>query len=213
MTTGETKLFSELESYVAHRLGKSEIDQERRVFLERISDFVMLKLADGEPARLVFICTHNSRRSQLCQFWAQAAARYYSIPSVETFSGGTETTAFNPRAVAALRRAGFVIEFFSDGKNPVYEGWYEPGMEPIQAFSKVYDEPPNPKEGFAAIMTCASADAACPIVVGADKRIALPSDDPKEADGTEHEAEIYDKRCLQIAKEMLFVFADVARRI
>jgi len=182
------------------------------MLLERLSDFVVSKLADGRPVRLVFICTHNSRRSHLCQFWAQAAARYYSIPSVETFSGGTEATAFNPRAVAALRRAGFVIEFFSDGKNPVYEVWYEPGMEPVQAFSKIYDAPPNPKEGFAAIMTCSSADAACPRVTGAVERIAIPYDDPKEADGSERQAEVYDERCRQIAREMLFVFREVSRR-
>lgn len=212
VTTGETKLFPELEKTIAGNLGVGEIDEERRVLLERVSDFVVSKLADGRRARLVFICTHNSRRSQLCQFWAQAAARHFSISSAQAFSGGTETTAFNPRAVAALRRAGFAIAFFSDGKNPVYEVRYEPEMEPLQAFSKVYDASPNPREGFAAIMTCTSADAACPSVVGADMRIALPYDDPKEADGTEHEAEIYDKRCRQIAQEMFYVFADVARR-
>jgi len=212
VTTGDAKLLPELESSVAHRLGESEIDQERRVFLERISDFVMLKLADGEPARLVFICTHNSRRSHLSQLWAQVAAEFYGVTGVEAYSGGTETTAFNPRAVAALRRAGFLIEPFTDGANPIYEVSFSEGMDPMQAFSKVYDQKPNPTEGFAAIMTCSAADAACPIVFGAEERIAIPFDDPKEADGTEREAEIYDERCRQIAKEMLFVFSSVAAR-
>ena len=67
-------------------------------------------------------------------------------------------------------------------------------------------------EGFAAVMTCSSADAACPTVAGADRRIAIPYDDPKAFDGTEREAEIYDERCAQIAREMLYVFAEVARR-
>ena len=44
------------------------------------------------------------------------------------------------------------------------------------------------------------------------RRIAIPYDDPKEFDGTERETEIYDERCRQIAREMLYVFAEVARR-
>ena len=58
----------------------------------------------GRPARLTFVCTHNSRRSLLCQTFGSAAAAYFGIHGVETFSGGTEATAFNSRAVAALRR-------------------------------------------------------------------------------------------------------------
>ncbi len=213
MSKGEAELVQELDNYIARSLGEGVIDEDRRMRLKRISDFVVSRLADGQPARLVFICTHNSRRSQLCQCWAGAAAHHFAISPVETFSGGTETTAFNARAVAALRRAGFEIDFFSDGKNPVYEVRFGPGTGPIQAFSKIYDEPPNPNDGFAAIMTCSSADAACPIVVGADERIAIPYDDPKIADGTERESEIYDERCRQIAREMLFVFREVSRRM
>jgi hypothetical protein len=82
-------------------------------------------------------------------------------------------------------------------------------MEPMQAFSKVYDEPPNPTEDFAAIMTC---DAACPVITGADGRFSIPYDDPKNFDGTEQEADKYDERCRQIAREMLYVFSQVARR-
>ena len=212
VTKGDSELLPELENYIARDLSEGEIDEERQMLLERISDFVVSKLADDQPARLVFICTHNSRRSQFCQFWAWLAAHHFAISTVETYSGGTETTAFNSKAVAALRRAGFDIEFFSDGKNPVYEVRFGPGTGPIQAFSKVYDAAPNPKDGFAAIMTCSSADAACPTVAGADQRIAIPYDDPKEADGTEQEAEIYDERCRQIAREMLYVFSSVAAR-
>lgn len=212
MATENVKLLPELERTIARSLREDEIDEERRVLLMGLADHVVSKLADGQSARLVFICTHNSRRSHMSQLWAQAAAAFYSVSGVETFSGGTETTAFNPLAVAALRRAGFSIEPFSDGMNPIYEVRFEPEMEPIPAFSKLYDSPPNPEGGFAAIMTCSAADAACPSVAGADKRLALPYDDPKEADGTVRESEIYDERCRQIAREMLYVFSMVAAR-
>ncbi len=208
-----SQLLPELREFVAGRLGELEqIPQARRALLDVLVDLPGFSSDRHRPVRLVFICTHNSRRSYMAQLWALVAARHFSVPGVEATSGGTEATAFNPRAVAALRRAGFAIEFFSDGKNPVYEVWYEPEMEPIQAFSKIYDEPPNPKEGFAAIMTCSAADAACPVVFGADERIVIAYDDPKEADGTEQEAAVYDERCAQIAREMLYVFSEIARR-
>jgi hypothetical protein len=58
-------------------------------------------------------------------------------------------------------------------------------------------------------MTCSAADKACPIVFGADARIAIPFDDPKAFDGTDQEAAKYDERCRQIAREMLYVFSRV----
>jgi protein-tyrosine phosphatase/arsenate reductase len=207
-----TELFPELAAYIAERLGEAdEIPTGRTAELDEIAGWVGERVRGGGPARLVFICTHNSRRSHMAQLWAEAAARLFDVPGVETFSGGTESTAFNPRAVSALQRAGFLIEPFTDGANPIYEVSYEPGMEPTQAFSKAYDAPPNPRDAFAAVMTCSAADAACPLVFGAAARFAIPYDDPKEADSTEGEAAAYDERCRQIAREMLYLFAQVAR--
>jgi hypothetical protein len=209
--TRDVELHPGLGEYIAERLGEmSVISDERKKALEAIAAYVRPKAAAGEPSQLTFICTHNSRRSHMSQLWAQTAAHYFSVPGVETFSGGTEATAFNPRAVAALRRAGFVVEQPAESANPIYEVTFGPEMEPMQAFSKVYSDPPNPQEGFAAVMTCSSADASCPIVFGAAERIAIPYDDPKEFDGTEREATAYDERCRQIAREMLYVFSAVA---
>lgn len=209
----ESVLVPELGVAVQERLRELDrIGDERRAALEAVVNDVSSRTGEGRPARLVFICSHNSRRSHMAQLWAEVAARHFSIDGLEFFSGGTEITAFNPRAVAALRRAGFVIEPFTDGKNPIYEVRFEQEMEPIQAYSKVYDEPPNPGAEFTAVMTCSEADAGCPIVHGADRRIPVFYDDPKEADGTLQEAEIYDERCRQIAREMLYIFSRVARR-
>lgn len=202
----------ELELFVEQRSAEcDQISEGRRTALNILVEFVTRRTADDRPARLVFICTHNSRRSHMAQLWARVAASVFAVPGVETFSGGAEATAFNPHAVAALRRAGFRIEPFTDGKNPTYEVSFEPGMEPQQAFSKLYSDPPNPVDGFAAVMTCSAADSACPIVTGADERIALLYDDPKDFDGTAREAAAYDERCAQIAREMLWVFSEVAR--
>lgn len=190
----------------------SEIPEARRIPLRRLAGFMQRMVGSGEPARLVFICTHNSRRSQMAQIWAQTAAAYFGISGVEAYSGGTEATAFNPRAVAAIQRAGFSVEAITDNSNPVYEIRYADETDPIRAFSKVHDQPPNPTSDFAAVMTCSQADAACPMVVGAGERIAITYEDPKAFDGTDREAEAYDERCRQIAREMLYAFSLVESR-
>ena len=141
------------------------------------------------------------------QLWAKVAADYFSVDSVQTFSGGTESTAFNPRAVAAMRRAGFKIQRQDEAKNPVYDISYGAELPVQQAWSKKYDDAANPSRGFAAVMTCSHADANCPIVFGAAERISIPYEDPKEADNTAYETQRYDERCLQIATEMLYCFS------
>jgi protein-tyrosine-phosphatase len=186
------------------------IPTERRATLDELATFIAERRRAGEQAELIFICTHNSRRSHMAQLWAQTAAHYFGLDHVATYSGGTEATAFNPRAVAALERAGFAIEATSAGENPVYAVRFIADMEPMTCFSKVYDQPPNPTAGFCAVMTCGEAEAACPIVFGAAARISLPYDDPKAADGTAEEEAVYDERCRQIAREMLYAFSRVA---
>ena len=58
-------------------------------------------------------------------------------------------------------------------------------------------------------MTCTHADENCPFIPGAEKRISLPFEDPKAFDDTSEEAEQYDKRSLQIATEMKYVFNEL----
>ena len=203
-------LYPRLAETVTATIGEfSQIAEERKASLRKFVSFVNQQIAAGNTARVTFICTHNSRRSHLAQIWAQTAAAYYNVPGVETFSGGTEATAFNPRAAAALKRAGFSIEAGGQGSNPVYRVRYVDTSDTMEAFSKVYDQPPNPTSDFAAVMTCSEADAACPLVIGATERIPITYEDPKAFDGTDLETEAYDRRCRQIAREMLFVFSQV----
>lgn len=142
----------------------------------------------------------------MAQLWAATAAAHFGVEPVCTYSGGTEATAFNPRAVAALKRAGFEIQN-PGGDNPRYRVTYAAGGPVLECFSKTYDDALNPSDGFAAIMTCSEADEACPVVHGAALRSRLRYEDPKVADGTPGEAAVYDERCLQIAGEMLYLFS------
>ena len=213
LTTGpaDRHLHPELHRYVQDRVlpGIAEIPAERREQLDLIVAFVKERKAAGVTADLTFICTHNSRRSHLSQLWAATAAWAHGLDHVRTFSGGTEATAFNPRAVSAVERAGFQV-VNGEGGNPVYVVSFTEDHDPERCWSKVYDDPANPQKGFCAVMTCSEADANCPIVRGALDRVSLPYVDPKEADDTPEEAARYDERCLQIATELWYVMQQAA---
>lgn len=185
----------------------SQIPEDRKHIIKQLVSFIEKKKKSNEPIALNFICTHNSRRSHIAQLWAQAAAHHYGINNVSCFSGGTEATAFNPRAVKAMQEAGFTIKKTKDGNNPQYEVRFADGAEPMIAFSKTYDDPFNYNKDFAAIMTCSHADENCPWVAGASARIALTYDDPKEFDGTPLEASKYAERVHQIGSEIFYAFS------
>jgi arsenate reductase (thioredoxin) len=203
-------MYRELKEYITQRIQEFDsIPAERKKTLREVADFVAAEINKYGTVKLNFICTHNSRRSHLAQIWTQTAAAYYEIEGVETFSGGTEATAFNPRAVAAIERAGFHVEN-PGGDNPRYNIRFADGADPMLCFSKTFDDKANPDQQFAAIMTCSDADENCPFVPGASYRKPVTYRDPKESDGTEREEEIYDERCRQIAAEMLYMMNQVA---
>eukprot|EP00636_Phaeomonas_parva_P009609 CAMPEP_0118878430 /NCGR_PEP_ID=MMETSP1163-20130328/18334_1 /TAXON_ID=124430 /ORGANISM="Phaeomonas parva, Strain CCMP2877" /LENGTH=217 /DNA_ID=CAMNT_0006814255 /DNA_START=173 /DNA_END=826 /DNA_ORIENTATION=+ len=188
---------------------------ERAEELGRLADYIAGKVAAGAPPKLNFICTHNSRRSHMGAIAAAGAGVAYSVPGLETFSGGTSATAFFPAAVAAVEKAGCGVSVvgYEDAEqtNPTYEVDFG-GAAPMTCFSKVYDDFANPNADFAAILVCNSADAACPLVPGAEARFPIKYEDPKVSDdkGDEAQAAAYEGRFQQICEEMLWVMARVA---
>lgn len=202
-------MYKELEKYIFALESKfDQISSQRKEELQEVADYIESKLKGSEIAKLNFICTHNSRRSHLAQIWTSVAAAHYDLDGIETFSGGTEATAFNPRAVAAVERAGFKVEN-PGGDNPRYEVSFSEDAQPMICFSKKFDDNFNPDKNFAAIMTCSDADENCPFVPGAEFRKPITYRDPKESDGTDHEFETYDERCKQIASEMFYLMSQV----
>lgn len=189
------------------------LPQQRREILNDAAQHIAAGIRAGSPPQLIFICTHNSRRSQLGQVWGEIAAAYYDIPGVATFSGGTAATACNPRTIAALRRAGFSVVQSSLGENPRYLVQYAEGRPAISLSSKRFDGEGNPQHGFVAMMCCSDADEDCPIIPGATARVPLHYDDPKSADGTPEEAARYDERSSQIAAEMFYLMSATAARL
>lgn len=186
------------------------ISLDRKAIIMQLVQFIQSKTR-GDQVLLNFICTHNSRRSHIAQIWAQTAAWYYGIQNVIAYSGGTEATAFNPKAVKAMRDAGFDITIKENSANPTYEVRFSEGAATLLAFSKKYDDISNPEKDFAAIMTCSHADENCPLISGSAARIALTYDDPKDFDNTPFETAKYTERVHQIGREILFAFYMVSK--
>lgn len=186
------------------------ISPERKASLKPLINYISAAQKTGNPIRLNFICTHNSRRSHLSQIWAQTMANYYKVTDVICYSGGTEATAVYPQVISTLDAQGFEIIKLSHEDNPVYAIKYGVSDTPIIAFSKAYDHPYNPKGTYAAIMTCNHADQNCPIIIGAEQRIPVTYDDPKAFDHTDQKSAKYIERSQQIASEMSYVFKNVS---
>lgn len=204
MTTTNIRFNPKLTSYISDIIQEADrIPEERKVLLKKLATYILKKQEKGESVNLTFICTHNSRRSHISQIWAATAAAWYGLNSISTYSGGTEATAFNPRAVSAMERAGFQMED-PGGDNPHYQVYFSEEASPVECFSKTFDDPFNPEKGFAAIMTCSDADENCPFIPGVELRLPLTYDDPKEADDTPQETSRYDERVRQIGREIFY---------
>ena len=192
------------------------VSAPRKAELNALAAWTARGLAEKGQADLIFICTHNSRRSHLSQVWAQTAADMFALEGIKTYSGGTEATACNPRTVEAMKRAGFHVttqDTLQGATNPTYAVEAGPGLAGMPCFSKTYSHEANPQLGFAAVMTCSSADRGCPVVYGADARFAVPYVDPKVSDDTEEEVATYDARLRQIGTEMLYLMGRVEEEV
>lgn len=213
-------------------IGFSTISEERKKTLQTISRYIQSKQSDGLETKLVYICTHNSRRSHFGQVWATVATHYYGVKNIQTYSGGTEVTALNTNAINTLQEQGFLIttetptpfgsaqgselnsqsiEFHEKQTNPKFQVHYTDDLYST-CFSKLYDDDSNPKNSFAAIMTCGSAEANCPYIPNCELRVATTYNDPKIADNTAQQKETYYNRSKEIATEIFYVFSLIKQK-
>jgi arsenate reductase len=108
--------------------------------------------------RVLFLCTHNSARSQM----AEGLLRYLSAGSIEAHSAGTEATEVRPLALKAMR---------------------EIGIDVAGQTSKTLDQYIN-DEFDAVITVCDSANESCPFFPNAKQRLHWSFPDPSQAQGT-----------------------------
>lgn len=181
------------------------ITDERKVVLNQLAELIQsVKQADGH-VNLNFICTHNSRRSQLAELTMRLCMFKSGLDFISTFSGGTEATALNHRVAEALEAHGFQVTEVESGENPIYAiNFSEDRDEEPAMFSKTFDDESNP-EKMIAVMVCGDAEENCPFIPGADHRFGLTYVDPKFSDDTEKEQEVYQNKVIEIGSEMLYI--------
>ena len=95
-----------------------EVSNQRAIVLDEIINYINKKRSEKKISKLNFICTHNSRRSQFCQFWATFFSNYYNI-RCEVYSGGTVQSKVYKSVVNNIRDYGFNISF-KECNNPIY---------------------------------------------------------------------------------------------
>jgi arsenate reductase len=115
----------------------------------------------NDRSRVLFLCTHNSARSQM----AEGLLRDLAGDRFEAHSAGTEATHVRPLAVRAMGEIGVDIS----------------GQE-----SKTLDR--YLLEPFDYVITvCDDANEPCPFFPGAANRLHWSFEDPSKAEGTQEE--------------------------
>lgn len=183
-----------------------DLTEDRAQQIQAVIQYLEDKIQATSDIRLVFVCTHNSRRSILSQVWAQSWAHHFGIRNVSCYSAGTETTEVYPRILTTLQSQGFQLQPITKEHNAISLIKFAPNELPILGFSKSLDHFQLPESDFAAIMTCDHAYEHCPLVPGAAARFPLTYQDPKAFDGTPQADDAYHQRSLQIAAEWFYIF-------
>ncbi len=111
--------------------------------------------------RVLFICTHNSARSQM----AEGLLRHLGGEQFEVFSAGTEATFVRPLAIRAMAELGIDISKQESKTLERYLG---------ESFDEV-------------ITVCDTAAETCPVFPGASHRRHWSFEDPSKAAGSETE--------------------------
>lgn len=188
-----------------------DISLERKNQLNQLANYIQTQQSKQQESQLLFVCTHNSRRSQLGQVWASVAANFFGISHFSAFSAGTEVTSFHNHAIEVLRLEGFQIIETGAVSNPKYLIDFG-ASKSLNCYSKTIKEATDQLTNFAIALTCTDAAENCPFIPGAALRVSLPYEDPKIADGTSVAIQSYRKRSREIARDCLYLFSRIQQQ-
>lgn len=188
----------------------ADLEKNRKEKLIELAQTIRNTYKNENNVKIIFICTHNSRRSQFSHAWAYVSSLYFKLDFIKPFSGGTEIDTVNLNVINSLISSGLKIEKTHKGK-AIYLLKSFKKDKGINLYSKVYNSKLNPSKHFIAIMTCSDADQMCPVIKGAEKKVSLPYSDPRVSDNTGLEKEVYNQTCSIIAKEMFYLMKQVKK--
>ncbi len=157
-------------------------------------------LTNKKKLNLVFICTHNSRRSQFSEIWGNILSTYHK-KNINVLSAGMIKTEVYFQVIESLKRIGFKI---THNKNSYLLQHLNINMN---LYSKILSD--IKINNFISIMTCSEAEASCPIDLRSKSNLKLLYEDPKIYDNTKNEQKKYDSTCLKIAYELNYIFKNI----
>lgn len=109
--------------------------------------------------RVLFVCTHNSARSQMAEGWL----RHLGGDHYESCSAGTVARGVHPLAIEAMAEVGIDL---SGHRSELVDAYLEPAPDVV-------------------VTVCDSAKEACPYVPARDRRIHHSFTDPSAVEGTD----------------------------
>ena len=112
-----------------------------------------------DKARVLFLCTHNSARSQM----AEGFLRSMAGERFEAHSAGTEKTAVHPLAIRVMAERGIDI---SRHTSKLYVGLMQEPWDYL-------------------VTVCDDANERCPFISGVQTRLHWSFEDPSRATGSE----------------------------
>ena len=173
-----------------------QLKESRFKILDSLAKEVIVAIHEDGIANLVFVCTHNSRRSQMAQLSLQLFLQEVGIDKVKVFSCGTEKTLIPNQTQSLFKSLGLNLDTQNDGSIII--------DQKITLFSKTHEDPTLPPRSIS-IMVCDQASEACPFVPNFNKRVSLEYADPKYADGSIDEEKAYRKSWNKISTEMAYL--------
>ena len=141
---------------------------------------------DGQAVRVLFLCTHNSARSQM----AEGILRTLGGPAVQVFSAGTEQTRVHPLAIRAMDDLAIDIRAQTSKSLELYKN---------DPFDYV-------------ITVCDRARENCPVFPGHPMQIHWSFPDPAAVDGTEEDRyQAFRSTALQLLTRIRFFLQMLGR--
>ncbi len=117
--------------------------------------------ADQQPKRVLFLCTHNSARSQM----AEGLLRGLGAGRFEAFSAGTVATRVRPEAIAVMQELGIDI---TGQSSKTLERYLNVPLDEV-------------------VTVCDQANDSCPVFPGSVVRRHWSIDDPSGVQGSDEE--------------------------
>jgi len=206
-------LSDRIEEEFISKYQRMKLSNERKKLCLPLISYLSETIQSGEQGNLLFVCTHNSRRSQMAQFWAHYLSDYYSLP-ISVHSGGTEVTSCATQTIEAIQSMGIQIENVTeDLNNPKYVLKSYLQFSELTLYSKLYSTISQKADHFACVMCCAQAEESCPVISGSVLKVALNYADPKASDGTVREKVTYDECLRSIGADIFYLFNEVKKRL